>query len=80
MAEYEAGILVNRMDQDMNNHELVVICDSYLLIIKFNYNEQQRILRRLSKIFRKKKFNYTSRIQDKLVYALTTISSMRQHL
>ena len=80
MAEYETCILGIRMDHDMNNHELVVICDSDLLIIKFKYNGRQRILRRLCKRFRKKKFNYTSRIQDKIVYAITTISSMIQHL
>ncbi|XP_070022305.1 uncharacterized protein [Nicotiana sylvestris] len=65
MAEYEACIMGLNLAIDMNVQELLVIGDLDLL--------------ELMKRFTKVEFKYVPRIQNELVHALATLSSMIQH-
>nr|XP_016451706.1 PREDICTED: uncharacterized protein LOC107776337 [Nicotiana tabacum] len=68
MAEYEACILGLRMAVDMNIQELLVICDSDLLIHQ-----------ELCKKFIKVDFKQVPRVQNEFADALETLTSMIQH-
>nr|XP_016475446.1 PREDICTED: uncharacterized protein LOC107797099 [Nicotiana tabacum] len=88
MAEYEACIQSIRLAVDMNIKELLVIWDSDLLIHQVQgewTTKNVKILpylhcvKKLCKKFTKIEFKHIPRIQNELVDALATLSSMIQH-
>ncbi|XP_070007433.1 uncharacterized protein LOC142165436 [Nicotiana tabacum] len=89
MAEHEACILGIKMAVDMNIKELLVIGDFDLLIhqVQGEWSTKNvkilsylHCLKQLCKEFPKIEFRHAPKIQNEFADALTTLSSMIQHL
>ncbi|XP_070003591.1 uncharacterized protein [Nicotiana sylvestris] len=89
MAEYEACILGLNMAVDMNIQELLVIGDSDLLVQQVQgewATKNSKILpflhhvQKLKRRFTRIEFRHMPRIQNEFADALSTLSSMIQHL